>query len=69
MICSRARGGSGWACEPFATVTDHQLAALRSAVVVEDRLDPLLPLCALLAERVAQPDTRAQVEDVLRRDP
>jgi hypothetical protein len=38
-------------------------------MVIEHRLDALLPLAALIDERVAQPDTRAQVEQVLGRDP
>ena len=46
-----------------------QVAALRAAVVVEDGLDSLLPLRALLIERVAQPDLGAKVEDVIGRDP
>jgi hypothetical protein len=32
-------------------------------------MNALLPLAALVDERVAQPDTRAQIEDVIRRDP
>jgi MerR family transcriptional regulator, redox-sensitive transcriptional activator SoxR len=38
-------------------------------VVIEHRLNALLPLAALVRERVAQPHPRAQIEDVLRRDP
>jgi hypothetical protein len=38
-------------------------------VVIERRLDALLPLAALIDERVAQPDTGAQLEQVLGRDP
>ena len=38
-------------------------------MVIEHRLDALLPLAMLLGERVAQPHPRAQVEDVRRRDP
>jgi hypothetical protein len=38
-------------------------------VVVEHGLDALLPLAALIDERVAQSDTGAQVEQVLGRDP
>jgi hypothetical protein len=37
--------------------------------VVEHRLDALLPLAALLGQRVAQPDPRAQVQDVIGREP
>ena len=38
-------------------------------MVIEHRLDPLLPLAALLDQRVTQPDPRAQIEDVIGRDP
>jgi hypothetical protein len=38
-------------------------------VVIEHRLDALLPLAALIAQRVAQPDQRAQIEQMVRRDP
>ncbi len=37
--------------------------------MVEDRLDALLPLAALIDERVTQTDAGAQVEQVLGRDP
>jgi len=36
-------------------------AARRDAVVVEDGLDALLPLAALIDERVAQPHAGAQI--------
>ena len=38
-------------------------------MVVQHRLDPLLPLAPLLAKRVPQPDTGAQIKDVIGRDP
>jgi len=38
-------------------------------MVIQGRLDPPLPLTALLTQRVAQPDLSAEIEDVLRRDP
>ena len=38
-------------------------------MVIEHRLDPLLPLAALLREGVAQPDAGAEIEDVIGRDP
>jgi len=38
-------------------------------VVVEHRLQALLPLAALIDQRVTQPDPRAQIEHVLGRDP
>jgi len=40
-----------------------------TAVVIEDRLDPLLPLGALMRERMPQADPRAEIEEVTRRDP
>jgi hypothetical protein len=38
-------------------------------VVIEDRLDALLPLTTLMGQRVAQPDLRAEIQQVIRRDP
>ena len=38
-------------------------------MVVEHRVNPLLALAALVGEGVAQPHTRAQIEDVIGRDP
>ena len=38
-------------------------------MVIKHRLDALLPLAALIGERVTQPDPRAQVEHVIGRDP
>jgi hypothetical protein len=38
-------------------------------MVVEHRLDALLPLSALIGQRVPQPDPRAQIEHVIGRDP
>jgi len=55
--------------QPLAPVTDHQLAALHAAVVIQRRLDPLLVLRALLRKRVAQPHPGAQIQDVIGRDP
>jgi len=43
--------------------------ALREAVVVEDGLDALLPLAALIDERMAQADPGAQIEQVVGRNP
>src|SRR5512132_3577274 len=42
---------------------------VRTAVVVAHRVYPLLPLAALVDQRVAQPHACAQIEDVLGRDP
>jgi hypothetical protein len=36
------------------------------AVVIEHRLDALLPLAALIDQRVAQPHPRAQIEQMVR---
>jgi hypothetical protein len=55
--------------KPRAPVADQQRTPLRAAVVIQRRLDPLLPLRALLRQRVAQPDPGAQIEDVIGRDP
>ena len=63
------RGRQRLSGEPLATVAGHQLTALRAPVVIQGRLDPLLPLAALLRQRVPQPDPRAEIEDVIRRDP
>ena len=38
-------------------------------MVIEHRLDSLLPLAALLRERVPQADAGAEIEEVLGRDP
>src|SRR5205823_7631983 len=55
--------------QPVATIAKHQRASLRAAVVIEHRLNALLPLRALLTELVAQPDPGAEIEDVIWRDP
>ena len=55
--------------QPVTPVSGHQLTTLRAAVVIQRRLDPLLPLAALLRQRVPQPHPRAQIQDVLGRDP
>jgi len=57
--------------EPGATLGAQQpeLTALRHAAVVEHRVGPLLPLPALVDQRVTQPHTPAQIEDVPGRDP
>ncbi len=38
-------------------------------MVIEHRLDALLPLAALIDQRVAQPDPGAQIEQVIGRNP
>ena len=42
---------------------------MRTPVVIEHRLDPLLPLAVLLNQRVTQPRLGAQIKDVIGRDP
>jgi hypothetical protein len=37
--------------------------------VIEHRLDALLPLAALIDQRVTQPDPGAQIEHMVGRDP
>ena len=69
MTCSRAVAGSAWAASHCRPSPGHQVAPLREPVVIEHRLDALLPLAALRDERVPQPHPRAQIEDVIGRDP
>ena len=57
------------AVQPLASVGGHQRSALRAAVVIEHRLNPLLPLATLSGQGVTQPHTRAQIQQVRRRDP
>lgn len=69
MICSRAAGGSSSVASQAARLGTEQPGARRDAVVKKRRLDALLPLAALVDERVAQPDAGAQLEQMLGRDP
>ena len=69
VICSRAAARQPQPGEPGARLGAEQPAARRRAVVIEHGLHALLPLAALVDERVAQPDAGAQVEQVLGRDP
>jgi hypothetical protein len=67
-----ARGGrQREAFPPLATLLGQKTnaAVVRTTVVVEHRMNPLLPLAALVDQRVAQPNPRAQIEDVIGRDP
>jgi hypothetical protein len=48
--------------KPVAAVALHQPAPLRTAVVVEHRLDPLLPLGVLLDQRMAEPHPSAEIK-------
>jgi hypothetical protein len=59
----RVEPGAAFAAEQM------QLGALRQPVVIEHRTDALLPLAALIDKRVTQPDLRAQIQDVVGRDP
>jgi hypothetical protein len=68
VICSRAAAGSGRPASQ-ARLGGQQPAAGRGAVVVEHGLHALLPLAALIDERVAQPDAGAKIEQMRRRDP
>ena len=62
-------GGKRQALKPGAVLAGQQAVSLREAVVVEHRLDALLPLAALIDERVTQAHPGAQIEQVLGRDP
>jgi hypothetical protein len=62
-------GGKLQRGEPLALLQAQQVAALRDPVVVEHRLDPLLPLGPLMRERMTQAHPAAQIQDVSRRDP
>jgi len=57
--------------KPGATFTAEQvqLATVGQPMVVEHRADALLPLTALIDQRVTQADLRAQIEQMLGRDP
>lgn len=61
-----------WELEPFepgAPLTHEQVASRRVAVMEELCVDALLPAGALLDQRPAQAHERAQLEDLLGRDP
>ena len=62
-------GGQLERLQPRAVRGAQQAVALREAVVVEDGLDALLPLAALIDERVTQAHLGAQIEQVIGRDP
>ena len=56
--------------EPGAALRGQQYQAGASdPVVLEDRVDALLPLAAIIDQRVPQPHTGAEIEQMLRRDP
>ena len=50
-LLTRGRG-QRLGVQPVAPVTHHQLPSMRTPVVIEHRLDPLLPLAVLLNQRV-----------------
>ena len=60
-------------CRPSTLDGQHderqQLAALRAAVVIQDRLDALLPLAPLILERAPHPNLGAEIEQMRGRDP
>jgi hypothetical protein len=62
-------GGELQALQPGAVLGGQQAVALGEAMVVEHGLDPLLPLAALIDQRVPQADLRAQIQQVIRRNP
>ena len=62
-------GGQRLRRQPRPPVERQQLAALRAAVVIQHRLDALLPLAALMRQRVTQPDLSAEIEQMIGRDP
>ena len=55
--------------EPLAVLGAQQVALLRAPVVIEHRVDPLLPLGPLMGEQMPRPDPGAEIEDVRGRDP
>ena len=55
--------------QPRAVHGAQQTSALGQPVVIEHGLDPLLPLTTVIHQRVAQPDPRAEIEQMVRRDP
>jgi len=62
-------GGQRLCSKPGEAVLGHQVARLPTAVVIEHRLDPLLPLAALMRKRVPQPHPGPQIKDVIQRYP
>src|SRR3954462_6697413 len=55
--------------EPLALLGGQQVASLRDAMVIEHGLDALLPLAALVDERVPQAHAGSQIEQVRGWDP
>src|SRR5215217_7985576 len=55
--------------KPLPLFHGEQITSLRNAVVIEHGLDALLPLAALVNERVAQAHAGAQIEQVPWRNP
>lgn len=65
-----ARGDRQWlGRQPRAAADRQQLAALWAPVVIQDRLDALLPLTALMRQRVTQPDLGPKIQQMIVRDP
>jgi hypothetical protein len=57
--------------EPLAPGRGQQVQTtpLRKAVVIENGVDPLLPLAAIVDQRVPEPDTGAEIKQMIGRDP
>src|SRR3954447_24408186 len=68
VTCSRAAGQLEL-LKPPPLLHGHQVTSRRDAVVIEHGLDALLPLAALVDERVAQAHAGAQIEKMRRRNP
>ena len=68
VSCSAPRRAAS-ARRPFAVGERQQLAGVRNAVVIEHRVHPLLPLGALMHQRVPAPHPGAQIEQMRGRDP
>ena len=69
VICSRAASDNGCAASHARPPSVNNSPRCGQAVVIQDRLDALLPLTALMRKRVPQPDLGAKIEQVIGRDP
>ena len=64
-----SRGWQRQLADPGAVLAREQVGSLRHPVVIEHSLHPLLPLAAIVDERMTEPDPRAQIKDVVGPDP
>ena len=64
-----SRGRQRELLDPRPVLAGQKTRPPRQPVVIQHRLHPLLPLPALVDERVPQPDPRAQIQQMVRRDP